>query len=138
MSGFMVRSPYFKPQRTEGSQRRKSQQRCTRFSCLRLLGALSFERGQQLVVHVPLLQNGKNRLRPEAGSHQLAENTRGLFLVLRLPQPLTLQISTRLFFLIDLVEGGGNRSLDDLSMDTSNLEVGDHPQAAKFLVVETK
>src|ERR1700687_4923581 len=48
----------------------------------------SLQSGQGFVIHVPLFQDGKNRLGSEAYTNQLAEDAGCLFLVLRLRQAL--------------------------------------------------
>src|SRR5207248_6201207 len=103
--------------------------------CPKLIPSFHLQRAQHLLINIPLLQNGKNCLRPKPCARELPENARGLLLVFWLLQSLTAQILPRLLLFIYFFVGRADRFLDHLTMHSLDLQISDHPSAPEFFVI---
>src|SRR5713226_1578307 len=103
-----------------------------------LLHRFTLQSSERLLIHVPFLQDRKDRLRPESSAHELPEDASGLLLIRGLFQALAAQVLARLLLFVHLVIDRGHGLLNHLAMDSLDLQVGDHAPAAKFLVVAAK
>src|SRR4029077_4228362 len=98
----------------------------------------SLQRGQGLVIHIPLFQDGKDRLGSETDTHQLAESACRVFLALRLLQTLAVQVVAGLPLFIYLVVNRLHRFIDHFAVDSLSLQVSDHAPASELFVVATE
>src|SRR3974377_2311339 len=84
-------------------------------------GGVGFERGQQFLVHVPLLEDAENGFWAEAGAGQLAEDSGSLFLVFRLLQALATQELASELFLVHFAVNASDRLLAYIAMTALGL-----------------
>src|SRR5213080_171044 len=104
----------------------------------KLIPSFLLQRAQHLLINIPLLQNGKNCLRPKPCARELPENARGLLLVFWLLQSLTAQILPRLLLFIYFFIGCTDGLLDHLTVYSLDLQISDHPPGPEFFVVATE
>src|SRR5581483_2015926 len=87
---------------------------------------------QDLLVHVPLPEDGENRPGAESRAHQMSKNTRGLPPVRRFLQTLATQVLARLSFFVHFGERGLDGFLNYLAVNALDLQIGDHPPPSQF------